>query len=118
MFNPKDIIDVMARNVIKTKNPFGLNAKNLNTWWELEDLKEQGEYLLFTGLMYQMLPYIEVVSSKMEQMEDKKISSYTSLGKFIPSTLSSLVMDKLISKDEKEISTEVLRSIVWLLKKI
>jgi len=117
MFNPTDIIDVMAKNVKKTKNPFGINTKHLNTWWKTEDLKEEGEYLLFTGLMYQMIPYIDVATSRMEQFEDKKISNYTSFGKYIPSGISSMIMEKLISRDEKDISIEVLKNIVWLLKK-
>ncbi len=117
MFNPRDIIDVMAKNIVKTKNPFGLNTEKLNTWWKGEDIKEEGKFLLFTGLMYQMVPYIEFVTSKMEQLEDKKIANYTYMGKFMPSSISSMVMEKLVSKKGKGIEKEVLKNIVVLLKK-
>ena len=33
MFNPRDIIDLIAANVRRSRNPFGAPASRLNTWW-------------------------------------------------------------------------------------
>lgn len=115
MYNPKDIIEILAQNVKKTKNPFGVEHKKLISWSHTLNLKEEGEYLLFTGLMYQMIPYVEAVSSKLQEFEDRKVSNYTFLGKYVPPTLSKLVMDKMVSKNEVEHSENVLKNIVKLL---
>ena len=34
MYNPKDIIDLIADNVRKTKNPFGVPKFLINNWWK------------------------------------------------------------------------------------
>ncbi len=115
MFNPIDIIEVLAKNVKTTRNPFGLNTSRTNTWYKLLGLKEEGEYLLFTGLMYQMLPYIEAATSQMERLEYKKISNYTRLFKYVPSFFTARSLDSLISKEEKDLSTEILKNITSLL---
>ena len=58
MFNPRDIIDLIAANVKKTRNPFGVPNSQLNTWWRgLPGFTRQpGDPLLLTGLMYQAIP--------------------------------------------------------------
>ena len=33
MYNPRDIIDLIAANVRKTRNPFGVPGSQFNTWW-------------------------------------------------------------------------------------
>ena len=34
MYNPRDIIDLIAANVRKTRNPFGVPGSQINTWWK------------------------------------------------------------------------------------
>ncbi len=116
MFNPKDIIDILAENVKKTKNPFGVNKQKINSWYVNEDLPDKGEYLLFTGLMYQMIPYIEAVTSQLGKIEDSKFSKYSSLGRFVPRSLTNISLNALISKNNVDFSNEVLKSIITLLK--
>ncbi len=33
MYNPRDIIDLIAANIRKTRNPFGVPNSQINTWW-------------------------------------------------------------------------------------
>ena len=56
MYDPKDIIELIARNVEKTRNPFGASSDVINTWWRGLPLRREGDALLFTGLMYQSDP--------------------------------------------------------------
>ncbi len=59
MYNPRYIIDVLADNIRKTRNPFGAGNKTMNKWWKGADLPSQGDTMLYTGLMYQLMPYIK-----------------------------------------------------------
>ena len=64
MFNPRDIIDLIAANVRRSRNPFGAPASRLNTWWRQAGgfTRRPGDALLFTGLMYQAIPYIDATT--------------------------------------------------------
>ena len=33
MYNPRDIINLIAANVRKSRNPFGIPNSQINTWW-------------------------------------------------------------------------------------
>ena len=69
MFNPRDIIEILAANVRQTKSPFGIPKFMANTWHKDLCLPKEGEYLLFTGLMYQFAPYIEKSTQYLEKYE-------------------------------------------------
>ena len=70
MFDPRDIIENIADNVRKTRNPFGLSRKRINTWWKGLEIPDNGDALLFTGLMYQLVPYIKAATGYLEKYED------------------------------------------------
>ena len=60
MYNPRDIIELIAANVKKTRNPFGIPTSRINTWWREAPgaTRRPGDALLFTGLLSQSIPYI------------------------------------------------------------
>lgn len=115
MFNPTDVIEVLANNVRKTKNPFGLSSEKLKAWCKELDLKKEGEYLLFTGFMYQMIPYIENTTKQMEKYEDTKATDYSKFMKYIPSSLVGIGIDLMVSKKQKNEGIEILKDICKLL---
>ena len=61
MFNPGHIIDLIATNVRKTGNPFGVPTPGSTPGGRHAAgcTRRPGDALLFTGLMYQAIPYIE-----------------------------------------------------------
>ena len=81
MFDPKDIIENIADNVRKTRNPFGLSKNGFNTWWKDVAIPQKGEALLFTGLMYQLVPYIKAATGYLEKYEDSPQAKYLRYGK-------------------------------------
>ncbi len=90
MYHPKDIIDLIADNVIKTRNPFGVPKFMINNWWKKAPLRLDGDTLLFTGLMYQFVPYIEKATSYLARFEDTFLAGYVRYGKYLPKLLSAL----------------------------
>ena len=81
MFNPRDIIDLIAANVRRSRNPFGAPASRLNTWWRQAGgfTRRPGDALLFTGLMYQAIPYIEATTRYLERLEGSRWADYLRL---------------------------------------
>ncbi len=84
MYNPKDIIDLIADNVRKTKNPFGVPKFAINDWWKKANVPQKGDALLFTGLMYQFVPYIEKSTSYLTRFEDTKWADTSSTENICP----------------------------------
>lgn len=122
MYNPRDIIELIAINVRKTRNPFGLPGSQINTWWK--DLsgftRRPGDALLFTGLMYQLIPYIEVTSRYLERFEDTRWTDYlrfSRVSRYIPSFLLGWGFSSLTSRASKRKFNALLHSICRLLKK-
>jgi Fe-S oxidoreductase len=120
MYNPRDIIDLIAANVKKTRNPFGMPNSQLNTWWrEMPGFtRRPGDPLLFTGLMYQAIPYIEATTRRLERLEGSRYAEYLRFGRlsrYIPSFLVGRGFSLMTSKAERQQFNGILQAICRLL---
>jgi Fe-S oxidoreductase len=122
MYHPGDIIDLIAANVRKTRNPFGVPAATLNTWWR--DFpgftRRPGDALLFTGLMYQAIPYIEATTRYLERFEGSRWADYVKFARFsryLPAFLVGRALTSLTTKAERQKFNGILKSVCGLLKK-
>jgi Fe-S oxidoreductase len=117
MYNPLNIIDLIAGNVRKTRNPFGIPKPLLNPWWKDAEIDREGGALLFTGLMYQFSPYIEMSTRYLEKYEDTQWAEYIQYGKYMPKLLAGTGMALMTPGKEKRKFDALLKNIVMLLKK-
>jgi Fe-S oxidoreductase len=76
-----------------------------------------GDALLFTGLMYQFIPYIDKTTHYLEQYEDTGWANYLRYAKYIPKLLSGIGLALMTSGKEKKRSDRILHDIVKILKK-
>ncbi|MDP2045357.1 MAG: (Fe-S)-binding protein, partial [Deltaproteobacteria bacterium] len=107
MYNPKDIINLISANVRKSRNPFGIPNSQINTWWREApgSTRRPGDALLFTGLMYQSIPYIEATTRYLERLEGSRWAEYLrfgSLSRYVPSFVVGRGFSLLTSKAEKK----------------
>ena len=116
MFNPRDIIDTIAGNVKATKNPFGIPKFLVNQWHKGANLPQQGDAMLFTGLMYQFVPYIETSTTYLAKYEDTPLAEYLRYVKYVPSFFSGLGLSMITSGVEKKKYNTILRNIAKILK--
>ncbi|MDD2903255.1 MAG: (Fe-S)-binding protein [Syntrophales bacterium] len=119
MFNPQDIIDLLAANVRQTRNPFGVPASKFNTWWKDAGgfTRRPGDALLFTGLMYQAIPYIEATTRYLERLEGSSWAGYLRYSRFLPASLRGRGLAALTSAAGKKKFNGILHTICRLLKK-
>ena len=122
MFNPRDIIDLIATNVRQTRNPFGVPGSRFNTWWRGSAgfTRRPGDALLFTGLMYQAIPYIEATTRYLERLEGTRWADYLRFGRltrYLPGSLLGRGLSCLISQADKKQFNGILVSICHLLQK-
>lgn len=117
MYNPRDIIEVLADNVRKTMSPFGVPKGMVNTWWKDQKLDRDGDALLMTGLMYQFVPYIETATKQLERFEDTKWMSYLGYARFVPKLISGAGLAMLTPAAGKQKAGQYLKDIVKVLRK-
>jgi Fe-S oxidoreductase len=115
MYHPKHIINVLADNVRKTRNPFGAWNAAMNTWWKKTPLRTEGDAMLFTGLMYQLMPYIKKTTHQIERFEGAFIANYVGYQKYVPKFLVKMAFIFMAVRKDKEQSNTILKSIVKLL---
>jgi len=117
MYHPKNIIDVLADNIRKTRNPFGAGNGTMNKWWKDASLRTEGDALLYTGLMYQMMPYIKKTTHHIERFEDTKLADYVGYQKYVPKLMVKSAFVFMADKEDKEKYNHILKSVVKLLDK-
>jgi Fe-S oxidoreductase len=117
MYHPKDIIDLIAGNVRKTGNPFGIPKFAFNNWWKGTEVNRQGEALLFTGLMYQFVPYIAKSTAYLARFEDTWLTGYVKYGKYVPKFLAGLGLATITSGKEKNKYNSILKDMAGILTK-
>ncbi|MFH2091273.1 MAG: (Fe-S)-binding protein [Pseudomonadota bacterium] len=120
MFNPRDIIEILAHNVKQTKSPFGIPKFMANKWYKKIGLPDQGEYLLFTGLMYQFTPFIEKSTQYLEKYEGSKMAGFLKYVTLLPAYLLGLVLaiiTMVTKRKERQHAGQTLINITSLLRK-
>jgi Fe-S oxidoreductase len=122
MYNPRDIINLIAANVRKSRNPFGIPRSQINTWWREApgSTRRPTDALLLTGLMYQSIPYIEATTRYLERLEGSRWAGYlrfAPLSRYIPSFVVGRGLACLTSKNEKKQFNGILQAICRLLTK-
>ncbi len=117
MYNPRYIVDVLADNIRKTRNPFGASNGTVNKWWKDTSISTEGDAMLFTGLMYQLAPYIEKTTKQIERFEDTFFANYVWLNKYVPKFLVKLAFVFMASKKDKQPFNDILKSVVKILVK-
>jgi Fe-S oxidoreductase len=117
MFDPKDIIDLIAHNVRRTRNPFGASSGLINSWWRGLALRSEGDAMLFTGLMYQSIPYIEKTTRYLARLEDTFWAGMIPYGRYTPRFLVSLGFWLLAPSEEKRKFNGIVRDIHRVLVK-
>jgi hypothetical protein len=100
MYKPRDIIELIAGNVRKSRNPFGAPNWVINRWWKGAALPRSGDALLFTGLMYQSVPYMERTTRYLERYEDTFLARHVGLGRYVPGFLVGMGFAFMASRQD------------------
>ncbi len=78
-----DVIGILADNLRLRKSVLPISKRNATRWARGLDLPRGGETVLYTGLMYQLIPYIEGLVKAEMRLGDSPLSRLTSLARKI-----------------------------------
>ncbi len=78
-----DVIGILADNLRLRKSVMPISGRSATRWAHGLDLPRGGETVLYTGLMYQLIPYIEHMVALQERLGGSPLAGLTPLGRRI-----------------------------------
>jgi Fe-S oxidoreductase len=112
----KAILGILMDNLLKRHSVLPLPSKAIMQWAEGLDIPKGGETVIYTGHMYQIMPYLGNMAKRMKAMEDSWITRLMGLGRTFNKFINLSRFMAFPSKSEKKLYNNILRSIAGLLK--
>ncbi|NLI91524.1 MAG: (Fe-S)-binding protein [Peptococcaceae bacterium] len=112
-----DTIGILADNLKIRKSVLPISAKNATKWAEGLDLPKGGETVLYTGMMYQLIPYIEAMNKAQEKIEDTRIVDLIKYGRIVNKAVNLTDFMARPSKELRDSFDKMLANIAKLLQK-
>ena len=112
----REIVAMIKENMEKRGLPLPVDRGVVYEWSRGLGVPSSGEYLLYTGGLYQLLPYIEGLVNQLERVEKSSVGGFAL--RLAKKVMKVVDVSKLVSKPDREAkkySESVLRSIVRLL---
>jgi Fe-S oxidoreductase len=112
-----DVIGILGDNLRLRKSVLPLPTKVATKWTEGLGLQRGGKTVLYTGLMYQLIPYIEGLVKAQIRMGDSWMGKYTGLGRKVNRVLNVSAFMARPSAEERARYDQVPINVVHLLRK-
>jgi Fe-S oxidoreductase len=112
------ILGILSDNLRKRGSVLPLTKSEITSWAIGLDIPHGGEAVLYTGLMYQLIPSIEALASQLAEYEDSKLARFFGVGRSINQVINlSFFMSLTASVEMREENRLVLRHIAQMLHK-
>jgi Fe-S oxidoreductase len=112
-----DVIGILGDNLRLRKSVLPLPAKVATKWTEGLGLPRGGETVLYTGMMYQLIPYIEGLVKAVTDMGDSWMGKYTKLGRKVNQFVNVSAFMARPSAEERARYDQVPINVTHLLRK-
>jgi Fe-S oxidoreductase len=112
-----DVIGILGDNLRLRRSVLPLPAKVATKWTEGLGLPRGGETVLYTGMMYQLIPYIEGLVKAVTDMGDSWMGKYTKLGRKVNQFINVSAFMARPSAEERAVYDQVPINVVHLLRK-
>lgn len=113
----KEIIEIIAENTRRRGSPVPIPEKDATGWADGLNIPFGGETILYTGLLYQMVPYLNSFVSLLEEIEKRSFSSAVLKAGKLAGKLFSLTRIIRVPREERMRQMKILRDIARLLMK-
>jgi len=109
------VIGIMMDNLRKRKSVFPISHRKAVKWAKNLEIPTGGETVLYTGSMYQLLPYMIAAVNRMGKMEDSFLGKFVGMGRFFNKMFNvSAIMFRPKRADHKRFR-QIIRNIARLL---
>jgi len=111
-----DVIGILADNLRLRGSVLPISAKNATKWARDLDLPRGGQTVLYTGMMYQLIPYIESLVKAERRLGDSSLAKFTSLGRKMNRAINVSRFMARPSVESRAVYDQVPRNVAALLK--
>lgn len=111
-----DTIGILADNLRIRKSVLPISAKSATAWARGLGLPRGGETILYTGMMYQLIPYIDAMNKAQEKIEDSWLADFIKYGRIVNKVVNVSGFMATPSKTMQEAYNQILVNITRLLK--
>jgi Fe-S oxidoreductase len=112
------VLGILSDNLRKRGSVLPLSKSKATGWAKGLNIPRGGKTVLYTGLMYQLIPSIDALASQMAAFENSTITRFFGLGRFANQFIDlSYFMSLTESKEMRLENDRVLRNIAGLLRK-
>ncbi len=112
-----DVIGILGDNLRLRKSVLPLPIKVATKWTEGLALPRGGETVLYTGMMYQLIPYIEGLVKAEQRLGDSWLARWTGLGRRVNRVVNISAFMARPSAEERALYDQVPINVVHLLRK-
>jgi Fe-S oxidoreductase len=113
----REVLGILVDNLRMRRNVFPLSRRKATRWSRGLDLPVGGDVVLYTGLMYQLVPYIEALVARMARLEDSRLTRLFGLGRRINRTTSLARYLAFASRAQKRAADASLQDVARLLRR-
>ena len=110
------IIGLMIDNLRMRKSVFPISTRGATRWAKGLDIPKGGKTVIYTGHMYQLLPYINASVRNLERFEDSFFGRFVFLVRFFNKIFNVSKLMSIPSRADVAEYNQILRSIACLLK--
>ena len=111
-----DVIGILGDNLHLRRSVLPLSTRVATKWTEGLGLPRGGETVLYTGMMYQLIPYIEGLVAAETKLGDSWLAKFTGLGRRINRIVNVSAFMARPSADERARYNEVPVNVAHLLR--
>ncbi|MHB8156300.1 MAG: (Fe-S)-binding protein [Desulfocucumaceae bacterium] len=109
-------IGILSDNLRKRNSVLPISPGNATRWAQGLGLPRGGETVIYTGLMYQLIPYIAAMSKAQGKVEDSWLADFAGLGRQVNKVINISAFMALPSGSMKKSYNRILADIALLLK--
>lgn len=114
----EEVLKLIADNVRRAGAPISVSPETCSGWARGLDLPKGGETVLYTGCLYQLVPYIDALTKQLESLEAGRAAGIAM--RLVRAVAKVVDLSKLVVKvprEELERQYGLIRGIAALLKK-
>ncbi|MFZ5651611.1 MAG: heterodisulfide reductase-related iron-sulfur binding cluster [Bacillota bacterium] len=111
-----DTIGILADNLRMRNSVLPISAKSAAMWAKGLGLTRGGDTVLYTGMMYQLIPYIDAMNKAQEKIEDSWLADFVKYGRVVNKVVNVSGFMARPSKNMQESYNQILVNIARLLK--
>jgi Fe-S oxidoreductase len=112
----RDVLGILADNLRLRGSVLPIPAKQATRWTRGLDLPRGGETVLYTGQMYQLIPYIERLVQAEERLGSSPLARLSGIGRRVNRLVNVSAFVARPSRQQREEFDRVPRAVVQLLR--